>query len=199
MMKRTFVRRALALLFAFALAAAFGWTAAQLMDRAAFDAESAADRAALHDQIAAIETANAALAEQVRELGGEPVAEADGADMPHLIPIPGPAGRTGDDGPAGRNGRDGTSPDPVPGPPGRDGADGESITGPAGPKGDTGPPGKDGSNGKDGTNGSDGRGIVSIDCNPDADWVVTYTDGTTQTITGPCRLIPEGTLPDPAP
>ena len=48
--------------------------------------------------------------------------------------------------------------------------------------------------------GADGRGIAAFDCvNSDtsSDWVITFTDGTTQTVTGPCRIEPllNGVLP----
>lgn len=119
----------------------------------------------------------AALAEQVRDLGGVPVATA----------TPGPQGESGDrgpqgpQGPPGRTGRDGKDGLPGPvgqrgpqglpgliGPPGQngesgadgtdgqDGADGQQ--GEQGPKGDQGEPGTDG---RDGQNGTPGRGIRS--------------------------------------
>jgi len=77
----------------------------------------------------------------------------------------GARGLTGADGPAGTNGADG-----APGPAGAD----STVPGPAGPAG---PP---------------GRGLASLDCIPDAAgstyWVVTFTDGATAAITGPCRV-----------
>lgn len=71
-------------------------------------------------------------------------------------------------GPAGTDGADGA--------PGKDGAD-STVPGPQGPKGDT---------------GSAGRGISSITCTAENNWSVVYTDDTTQTIEGPCRI---GTVP----
>lgn len=190
-------KRLLALVVVLAvLAAGFGWTGAQLLDRAQFDQESAADRERLHDQLAEVEAANAALAEQVRELGAVPIAETDGSRTPTVIPLRGPQGIPGVTGPRGRPGVT------VEGPRGPAGPAGESITGPAGPPGDsvTGPPGKDGKDGKDGESitgppGKDGRGIVAIDCGPSGDWTITYTEGTAQTIPGPCRI----PTPEPVP
>lgn len=101
--------------------------------------------------------------------------------------VPGPAGKDGSDGldsliagPAGAPGADST----VPGPPGPPGAD-STIPGPAGPAG------KDGADGQNGLNGLNGRGFSSIVCEGTGEgsyWVVTYDDGATQTIAGPCRL-----------
>jgi hypothetical protein len=111
---------------------------------------------------------------------------------------PGPAGpagasgqpgrdATGKAGAAGSAGRDATG---APGSPGRDatgeagasgapGAD-STVAGPAGPSG---PAGADGRDGKDGAAGQDGRGIASLACT-DGQLVVTWTDGTTSTVTG---------------
>lgn len=54
--------------------------------------------------------------------------------------------------------------------------------------------GKDGTDGKDsnvpgpkGDKGEPGRGIQSVSCNADGSWTFTYTDGTSQTVAGPCR------------
>lgn len=119
------------------------------------------------------------------------------------------AGPKGDPGRDGRDGKDSTVPGPA-GPPGKDGSDGlDSLI--AGPPGATGAAGKDstvpgpqgppGADGKDGAPGADGRGISSVTCEGTGDtsyWVVTYTDGTTQTSTGPCRLLPLA-LPTGAP
>jgi len=87
---------------------------------------------------------------------------------------PGVQGTQGLAGQAGLNGKDGT--------PGVNGLDGQ--------------PGKDGAPGKDGTpglNGKDGRGIKTITCGADTNWVVTYTDDTTTTVAGPCRIDPTPT------
>lgn len=120
----------------------------------------------------------------------------------------GPAGRDGRDGPTGPQGPAGRDGDDsaVPGPPGLSGLNGangadSTVPGPQGPTGPTGPAGKDGADGTNGTNGRDGRGISSVTCEGTGDnsyWVVTYTDGTNQTSTGPCRLT-ELTLPTEGP
>lgn len=72
-----------------------------------------------------------------------------------------------------------------------------------GATGATGPVGKDGAPGKDGSNGSDGapgRGITSVTCHVDGTWTFTWTDGTTSTVSGPCRVAePEPTPTDPTP
>lgn len=94
-----------------------------------------------------------------------------GPDGPQGVPgETGPHG-FGADGPAGTNGADG-----APGPAGPAGAD-STVPGPAGPAGPAGAP---------------GRGLTSLDCVPDAAgstyWVITYTDGATAAVTGPCRV-----------
>lgn len=130
-------------------------------------------------------------------------------------PTPAAAGPKGDKGDPGRDGRDGKDGAPglkgdkgdnstIPGPAGFAGLTG--LTGPAGADGQDGADGLDGAPGKDGINGAegpagpagangapgaDGRGISSVICEGTGDasyWVVTYTDGTTQTSSGPCRL-----------
>lgn len=71
---------------------------------------------------------------------------------------------------------------PVPGRPGRDGTDGKD--GAAGKAGaDSTVPGPPGASVK-GDPGQDGRGVKHTECTPDG-WVVTYTDGTTESA-GPC-------------
>lgn len=55
-----------------------------------------------------------------------------------------------------------------------------------------GPAGKDGAAG---TDGSDGRGIAKVECHTTGDWIFTWTDGTANTVTGPCRV----TQPSPEP
>ena len=67
------------------------------------------------------------------------------------------AGAKGDQGAPGRDGFDGA--------PGRDGTDG-----------------RDGANGKDGKDGKDGRGIKSVTTDADGNLVITYTDGTSETV-----------------
>jgi len=190
-------KRILALVLVLAFAGGFGWTGAQLIDRAAFDQESAADRRRLHDQLEAVETANAALSEQVRDLGAEPIAETGDGVAPKLLPLQGPRGIPGVTGPRGPRGIVGT-----PGVDGRPGGNGKAgapgTAGPAGPEGEPGPPGKDGAPGKDGqpgTNGRDGRGVSSIACAESGDWVITYSDGVTEMTPGPCRVLVAPTAP----
>ena len=124
-------------------------------------------------------------------------------------PAAGPKGDKGDPGRDGRDGKDSTVPGPA-GPHGQDGNDGldSLIAGPPGPTGTAGkdstvpgPAGPPGADGTDGAPGADGRGISSVTCEGTGDasyWVVTYTDGTSQTSTGPCRLATL-TLPTGAP
>lgn len=125
----------------------------------------------------------------------------------------GPSGKAGKTGEAGRNGEDSTAAGPsgaagAPGQPGKDGKD-SLIPGSKGDKGDKGEPGADstvpgpsgapGKDGKDGAPGEDGRGISTVRCVGAGDashWEITYTDGTTQTSDGPCRIATE---PPPAP
>lgn len=45
---------------------------------------------------------------------------------------------------------------------------------------------KDGADGKD---GAQGRGIADTDCLEDGTWRITYTDNTTSTARGPCRVV----------
>jgi hypothetical protein len=46
-----------------------------------------------------------------------------------------------------------------------------------------------GADGTDGVDGKDGRGIADTDCLDDGTWRITYTDGTTDTARGPCRIV----------
>lgn len=114
--------------------------------------------------------------------------------------IPGPAGQPGKSGNEGEHGAPGKD-STVPGPAGQAGAPGKdsSIPGPAGApgskgekgeKGDSGPPGSKGDKGEKGDTGnpgSSGRGIKDVTCTSDGDWLFEFTDGTTVTVTGPCR------------
>lgn len=52
-----------------------------------------------------------------------------------------------------------------------------------------------GKDGAAGTDGSDGRGIAKVECHTTGDWIFTWTDGTANTVTGPCRV----TQPSPEP
>lgn len=84
-------------------------------------------------------------------------------------------------GPRGETGATGAT-----GASGANGADG--AQGPAGPPG---PTGATGERGEQGVRGEPGAGIQSISCEgngPDSYWVFTFTDGNTQTVSGPCRV-----------
>lgn len=99
----------------------------------------------------------------------------------------GPVGPQGADGEAGATGKTGSQ-----GATGADGAQGpEGPAGPVGPTGAdstvTGPEGPPGATGDTGQTGAAGRGIRSITCPPSGDWIIEYTDGTADTIAGPCR------------
>lgn len=147
---------------------------------------------------------NAALAKQVRSLGGQPVAEGkpgSRGDRGEQGPqgIQGPPGIQGPRGPIGIAGQSPAclleptrcvGPKGATGSAGADGKDGtqgpQGDTGATGPKGDQGVPGVDGKDGADGTDGKDGRGIKSVTCQDNGDWLITYTDDTTSTTPG-CR------------
>lgn len=122
----------------------------------------------------------------------EDAAHGGTVSVPGPVGAPGRDGRDGREGPAGPqgpigpNGLDSTTPGPQ-GLPGLNGLNGADSTVP----GPTGPAGPAGANGANGADGRDGRGITSVTCEGTGEnsyWVVTYTDGTTQTSTGPCRL-----------
>lgn len=112
----------------------------------------------------------------------------------------GPAGQDGVDGPDGAPGVDGSpGPQGPTGAPGADGATGaagadgqDGADGAPGAPGETGPQGPAG---VDGVDGADGRGVVSVTCEADGSWLITYTDDTTSTTPGPCRI----PAPDPEP
>lgn len=58
----------------------------------------------------------------------------------------------------------------------------------------------EGDQGKTGDTGPAGVGIETVRCpEPDDDWVITYTDGTTETVAGPCRAEPIVVDPSPSP
>jgi type II secretory pathway pseudopilin PulG len=112
-----------------------------------------------------------------------------------IVGPPGPEGPIGLTGPQGPPGLDG-----LPGPPGTTGTKGEKgDTGPAGPQGETGPQGPQGPAGPEGPKGDTGiqgemgpagpagptgRGIESMTCGDTGEFVVHYTDGTDQVVTG---------------
>ncbi|MFG2025383.1 collagen-like protein [Streptomyces sp. NPDC048825] len=117
------------------------------------------------------QAARDALARQVQDLGGKPIAGPPGSrgePGPAVTGPTGPPGSPGASGPPGKNGRDGgdgassTGEPGEPGQPGASGApgqDGETVigpTGPAEPAGPAGPPGGPGPAGEDGTDGRDG-------------------------------------------
>jgi len=97
---------------------------------------------------------------------------------------PGPSGAAGSpgaSGAAGANGQPGA--EGSPGSPGA--AGGAGSAGPAGPQGEAGPAGASGAA------GAPGRGVVTVECTGEGAssvWVVTYSDGTTSSAGGPCRL-----------
>ena len=100
----------------------------------------------------------AALASQVRGLGGTPVVVPSA-----VVGAPGASGRDGIDGRDGKDGvpgRDGTSPPCLAEPPqcqGKDGTNGSDATGVPGQSGKDGADGKDGQDGATGADGTDGR------------------------------------------
>lgn len=114
---------------------------------------------------------------------GEPGADGapgePGADGRSILGTPGPLGLPGAPGSAGEPGAPGA--DGPAGPPGE--------SGPAGPTGPEGPPGVPGAPGPSGTPGVDGRGVLTLTCQDDGTWLVTYTDDTTSTTPGPCRVL----------
>ncbi len=181
-------------------------------DRAQIRAELSETRNDLgvtRDRLDDQSAASTALAEQVESLGEEPVVEpgAPTSSTSRLIPIPGPRGpavsfavvlravgsQIGDALAASCDGScEGAPGESIQGPPGESiqGPPGESIVGPKGEsiKGDT---------GGQGPEGKPGRGIVTgPTCNEDGTWTTTFTDGTTETQSGPCRV---GLLPMPEP
>lgn len=109
----------------------------------------------------------------------------------------GPQGEPGKDGAAGTKGADGVN--GKDGSTGKDGAKGsDGAVGPAGPAGPGGSTGPQGPQGVPGFDGMNGRGISNMTCGSDGSWVVTYTDGTVETISGPCRVLTEIPIPTPS-
>lgn len=81
---------------------------------------------------------------------------------------------------------------------------GGSCVGPQGPAGPPGPAGPAGPAGSDGQDGDDGRSIASVTCGDSDDWTIHYSDGTSETVAGPCRIDqpepePSTTSPTPDP
>lgn len=110
-----------------------------------------------------------ALAQQVTDLGGTPVAGPSGAQGKPGETVIGARGPSGPAGPSGAPGKDGRNGSPGPsgaaGSPGPSGAPGADSTVP----GPTGPAGADGASGAPGKDGSDGKSGA-----PPSSW--TYTD-----------------------
>lgn len=122
----------------------------------------------------------------------------DGAPGPRGTPgldgkdgEPGPAGSPGPTGAAGRDGVNGAT---------VNGKDGE--TGPAGPAGPVGPTGPAGPIGPAGASGAPGRGMIGGNCvgtGESSYWLLEYSDGTSQTVPGPCRINLASPNPEPLP
>lgn len=158
-------------------------------------AYSLASNAYLYQEIGARQVIIDGLYAQLQSEGITPV-----YDPP--APVDGAGGAGGVPGQNGQDGQDGK--DGATGPAGADGADGSpGVQGQTGPQGDQGTPGlagQDGKAGQDGATvqgpagpqgpqgvaGADGRSIVSLTCQPDGAWLVTYSDGTTQNPGGSC-------------
>lgn len=111
----------------------------------------------------------AKLAQQVRSLGGTPVAGPRGATG--AAGLVGPSGPPGPSGESGKPGKAAPTITPSPGPtgpPGPSGAPGSDSTVP----GPTGPAGQDGASGAPGKDGSDGK-----NGSPPSEWTYTDQDG----------------------
>lgn len=133
------------------------------------------------DQLDEQAAAAAALEQQLRQLGEDPVVvPEDVPDAPTIIAgTRGPRGLScieeigyprcrGDRGAAGGEGEDGAD---------------STVPGPKGDKGDQGPQGEKGEKGDTGPAGPAGPGVKRLDC-VDGTVVVTYTDDRTQTVDG---------------
>ena len=163
--------------------------------------EIAQDAQAVICTAADVEVYDAALCSRLdAAAAGEPRDGADGRDgAPGPRGLPGRDGKDGADGEQGPPGQNG-----VPGADGRDGTDGISLTGANGVDGAAGPAGPAGPAGEPGPAGpagNDGRGIADMQCigeGNDSYVLVTFTDGTTTSWAGPCRMNPL-TLPTPDP
>lgn len=104
----------------------------------------------------------------------------DWSNMGALQGPPGPQGEKGADGTDGKDGKDG-----------KDGAQGPAGAG--GAKGDKGDKGDDGA---PGAAGPAGRGVQSMTYNSSTNkWTITYTDGTTSSVTGPAIPDVSGYMP----
>lgn len=132
----------------------------------------------LSQDLRAANEARDALASQVQQLGGKPVAGPPGSRGEPGQSVVGPAGPRGETGPTGPPGPVGPS-----GKPGGDGANGVSATGepgapggtgptgPAGPQGIQGEPGATGPQGEQGPQGDPGeRGPAGASCEDGYSW-----------------------------
>lgn len=138
----------------------------------------------------------AALAQQVRSLGGTPVAGPKGdAGKDGTDGVPGPQGPPGQNGSDGKDGTDGSdgSPGPTgsPGVPGAQGVKGETGSpGPTGPVGPTGPTGPQGPQGIPGPQGEKGdKGEPAGTCPEGYQWTAVEYQGETGVW---CKKIEEG-------
>lgn len=134
----------------------------------------------------------AALSQQVRDLGGKPVAGPRGEPGESVVGprgLPGEKGEPGEPGPSGspgKSGKDGVDgSDGAAGEPGAVGATGpagpagpQGEPGPAGPQGEPGPAGADGADGRDGQTCPDGYHLQAPSWDPDA--LVCRRDGAPQ-------------------
>lgn len=174
--------------------------AAKNSARSQAEAESQ-EKYTLAQQVAAA----CALQEQADDLGGlctraDQIVK-EGPSGPSGPPGPeGPPGPQGPPGPLGPKGEKGdtglagllglTGPQGPPGPVGETGATGETeAQGPPGPAGVDGQDGATGPAGPAGADGANGVSVSSITCpnDDDDDWVITYSNGQTDIVTGPCR------------
>lgn len=174
--------------------------------------DNADDVTAAQVEIASLRDAVALANQRLEAQGSAPVAVPD-----VVIPEAGEPGSQGERGYQGAPGLQGRSPTAAEiaasvnayctlvnncvgqaGPEGRPGVPGldSTVPGPAGdPSAVAGPAGADGlagAPGVDGAPGAPGRGLASLDCVADGAgstyWVITYTDGATAAVTGPCRV-----------
>jgi hypothetical protein len=153
------------------------------------DRQSLDDRRDLRERLDREEAALAALAEQLRQLGEEPVVEpVDPPPLGQLIPIPGPRGLSCIEeiglqpcrGDQGRTGSAGAAGDPgAPGQQGAQGAQGEP--GPQGPQGERGP------DGPAGPSGTAQPGTYA--CGP-GEYVTGFTVTDSGAVVLTCQLIP---------
>ncbi len=166
----------------------------ELTDRVVVAEGTAAANQERLDQQEAVSTA---LADQLRDLGEEPVVEP--ADLPPVsaVPLPGPQGPQGEPGPRGPKGdtgnAGGTGEAGVPGSSGADGATGTpgdqgpiGPAGPQGPKGDPGPAGPPGSVTPGSYSCPDGESVRGI---------TVSGDGSISLTCAPVALIPDGGTP----